>query len=151
MATTHQVTVFFYPDKPFSKKDIANYEKLEYCVECFEDHIFFDLNDAKDTAINKLVTNFKNLSGLDNPNIHYNIYQEAPENTWALIDSDEFCEAFANHFNNSYDIIFSDEFYVRGATREEAKDKLKQAKAFVKEYKKNQKHNKLLKRLEQYA
>ena len=76
---------------------------------------------------------------------------EAPEYTWDLIDSDDFNEAFANHFGNGYDIVCGDEFFVSGDTREEAKDKLKQVKTFVKEYIKNQKRNRLLTRLEQYA
>jgi hypothetical protein len=150
MATTHQVTVFFYPDKPFSKENITNYKKLEYCVECFEDHIFFDLEAATDTTVKKFVADFKELSGLDNPTIMYNIYMEASESVWELFESDEFLEAFSTHFGAGC-AISGDEFMVSGHTREEAKDKIKQVKAFVKEYKQNQKRDRLLKRLEQYA
>jgi hypothetical protein len=151
MATSHQVTVFFNPSLPFSKEDKAKYKKLKLCAECTDDYIFFDLDSATDTAVKKFVADFKELSGLDNPTIRYNIYMEAPEYTWDLIDSDDFNEAFANHFGNGYDIVCGDEFFVSGDTREEAKDKLKQVKAFVKEYIKNQKRNRLLTRLEQYA
>jgi hypothetical protein len=151
MATTHQVAIFYHAEQPLSKEVKTEYNKLKYCAECCDEYIFFDLEAATDTTINKFLTEFNELSGLDNPTIQYNIYQEAPEYTWDLIDSDEFINAFVNHFGNGYDIVCSDEFYVSGATRAEAKDKLKQVKTFVKEYIKNQKHNKLLKKLKQYA
>jgi len=150
MAISHQVTVFFYPDKPFSKEDKAKYKKLKFCAECTDDNIFFDLDSATDTAVKKFVADFKELSGLDNPTIRYNVYMEAPESVWELFESDEFLEAFSTHFGMGC-AISGDEFMVSGDTREEAKDKIKQVKAFVKEYKQNQKRDRLLKRLEQYA